>query len=165
MKFSKMKVLLFGNVEELLVMHIRKLVSKDYYGWLRLYMAYAKHYHVTLSDESLSITWGWLMDTAHPTEGVVAENNEELVGLAQYRAMPSPLRGHNIGFVDDLIVLPSFRGQRISEKLFEDIQLTGKRLGWKTIRWITRDNNYHARKVYDRIALKTDWNLYEMDCD
>ena len=146
-------------------MHVRKILSEDYPAWLKLYTIYADHYRTELSSKGLSATWEWLMDKSHPTEGIVAEFNLELVGLAQYRAMPSPLRGHNIGFVDDLVVLPGFRGRKISEKLFENIKLTGQKSGWKTIRWITRDNNYYARQVYDRIALKTDWNLYEMNCE
>lgn len=146
-------------------MKIRKISNEDYNAWLNLYSIYAKHYRIKVSEVGLSTTWGWLMDKGHPTEGVVAETKGEVVGLAQYRAMPSPLRGHNIGFVDDLVVLPSFRGRRISEKLFEHIKLTGRTSGWKTIRWITRENNYHAKSVYDRIAQKTNWNLYEMECD
>ena len=39
----------------------------------------------------------------------------------------------------------------------------GKR-GWGLIRWITRDNNHRARSVYDRVAEKTDWNVYELQC-
>ena len=146
-------------------MNIRKILNEDYEAWLKLYKIYAEHYKVKLSDDGLATTWGWLMDAGHPVEGVVAQNNEELVGLAQYRAMPSPLRGSNIGFIDDLVVLPSFRGNGISERLFENIKLNGRESGWTTIRWITRDNNYHARQLYDRIAIKTDWNLYEMDCE
>lgn len=146
-------------------MKIRKIASDDYDEWLKLYTIYAKHYQIELSKSGLSTTWGWLMDKAHPIEGIVAESNKELVGLAQYRAMPSPLRGHNIGFVDDLVVLPSFRGRRISDKLFENIRLTGIKAGWKTVRWITRDQNYHAKQAYDRIGVKTDWNLYEMDSE
>ena len=146
-------------------MNIRKILNVDYVAWLKLYKIYAEHYQVKLSDDGLATTWEWLMDTEHPVEGVVAEKNEEIVGLAQYRSMPSPLRGRNIGFIDDLVVLPSFRGNGISERLFENIKLNGRESGWKTIRWITRDNNYHARQFYDRIAIKTDWNLYEMDCE
>ena len=146
-------------------MKIRKISSDDYVGWLNLYTIYADHYNIKLSLAEISITWGWLMDRNHPTRGIVAENNEELVGLAQYRAMPSPLRGHDIGFIDDLVVLPSYRGKKISKKLFNKIKLTGVKSGWKTIRWITRDNNYQARCVYDQIGHKTDWNLYEMECE
>jgi len=34
--------------------------------------------------------------------------------------------------------------------------------GWALVRWITRDNNYRARGLYDRLALRSDWITYEM---
>jgi hypothetical protein len=30
------------------------------------------------------------------------------------------------------------------------------------MRWITADDNYRARTLYDRIGKKALWNLYEM---
>ncbi len=40
---------------------------------------------------------------------------------------------------------------------------TGKKAeGWGAMRWITRENNYRARGRYDKLAEKTDWELYEM---
>ena len=29
-------------------------------------------------------------------------------------------------------------------------------------RWITADDNYRARTLYDRVAKKTAWNTYEI---
>ena len=34
--------------------------------------------------------------------------------------------------------------------------------GWSVVRWITADDNYRARTLYDRVARKTSWNLYEL---
>jgi hypothetical protein len=36
---------------------------------------------------------------------------------------------------------------------------------WTKIRWITRDDNYRARALYDKVATKTNWTMYEMDPD
>ena len=85
-------------------MKIRDLVEADYPDWLKLYEAYADHYEMALTPSGLETTWTWLMDDAHPVTGIVAETDAGLVGLAQFRAMPNPLRGHEIGFLDDLVV-------------------------------------------------------------
>jgi hypothetical protein len=37
-----------------------------------------------------------------------------------------------------------------------------KERGWGKIRWITADDNYRARTLYDRVAVKTAWNTYEV---
>jgi GNAT superfamily N-acetyltransferase len=76
--------------------------------------------------------------------------------------MPSPLRGREIGFLDDLFVDPSYRGGGIASALLEAVRAEAKAKDWPVIRWITRDDNYRARAVYDRHAVKTDWNTYEM---
>lgn len=102
------------------------------------------------------------MDTNHPCTGVVALENNVLVGLAHFREMPSPLRGTNIGFLDDLFVLPDRRGGKVASLLINEVKKEGKEKNWAIIRWITRDNNYRARNLYDKISHKTDWNMYEM---
>ena len=76
--------------------------------------------------------------------------------------MPSPLRGKDIGFLDDLYVHPDFRGKKIGEKLIEQLKQISKDKKWNLVRWITRDDNIRAKKVYDKVSSKTNWNLYEL---
>jgi len=76
--------------------------------------------------------------------------------------MPSPLRGKNIGFLDDIVVRPEERGSCVATMLLDELKSIGEQEGWDIIRWITRDNNYRARGLYDKLATKTDWNMYEM---
>jgi ribosomal protein S18 acetylase RimI-like enzyme len=141
---------------------IRSLISDDYTNWIDVYRHYADHYNVSLTKSSITNTWSWLIDEAHPSNCIVAETNMSLVGLAHYRAMPSPLKGKNIGFLDDIIVKPSERGTIAAKLLFDELKIIGRRENWDIIRWITRDDNYRARSFYDKLASKTDWNMYEM---
>ena len=34
--------------------------------------------------------------------------------------------------------------------------------GWTVIRWITAEDNYRARGLYDRVADKTKWATYDI---
>ena len=34
--------------------------------------------------------------------------------------------------------------------------------GWPVTRWITQDNNYRARALYDSLLTRTGWITYEM---
>ena len=145
------------------MINIRALKEDDFEQWLALYHHYADHYQVALNDEIIATSWGWLIDENHPLCAIAAENDEgELIGLAHYRAMPSPLRGAYIGFLDDLIVAPKARGGDVADLLLQNLKSIGAAQGWAIIRWITRDNNYRARSLYDKFATKTDWNMYEM---
>ena len=61
--------------------------------------------------------FAWLLDPGHVCGGLVAETDDGLVGLAHYRSMPSPLRGAEVGFLDDLFVDPERRGLGAGEAL------------------------------------------------
>ena len=76
--------------------------------------------------------------------------------------MPSPLRGKDIGFLDDLFVDPKYRGQKIGEKILNELNKISKSKEWNLIRWITHDDNLRAKTLYDRVAEKTKWDLYEL---
>ena len=140
-----------------------KALEQDHYDqWLTLYHGYADHYRATLTDDGIETTWGWLMDQTHPLTGLVALDGNQLIGLAHFRGMPSPLRGAEIGFLDDLFVDPASRGQQAGELMLMALKEIANDKDWPVVRWITRDNNYRARSLYDRHAIKTDWNTYEM---
>ena len=141
---------------------IRKIKPEDFERWLVVYHYYADHYKIVLTEEGIKTTWEWLLSDLHPLEGLLAEKSDHLVGLAHFRAMPSPLRGRTIGFLDDLVVVPESRGTEAARLLLAELRAIGERQHWDVIRWITKDDNYRARGLYDQVALKTDWNLYEM---
>ena len=142
--------------------YIRPLTSDDYDQWRGLYQGYADFYHVALTKDGVQTTWSWLTDDGHVCTGLVAEQQGQLVGFAHFRGMPSPLRGQMIGFLDDLFVVPDHRSGGAAAALIKAVQAEAKARGWGVVRWITRDHNYRARGLYDKLAEKTDWVLYEM---
>jgi len=141
---------------------IRKLEPSDYEGWAILFSGYAEYYKFNIEDANIKQTWKWINDFDHPLECLAAFEDHQIIGFGHFRAMPSPLRGENIGFLDDLFVDPEYRGNNLGDMLLSAIQKEAKERGWKIIRWITKDNNYRARSLYDKYSQKTDWNVYEM---
>ena len=142
---------------------IRSLAPGDRLDWERLYRGYADFYRVETSAEKLATLFNWLMDAAHPCTGLVAVAEDGgIVGLAHYRAMPSPLRGAEVGFLDDLFVDPDRRGSGAGEALLRHLDEISASRDWGVVRWITRDNNYRARGLYDRLSNRSDWITYEM---
>ena len=155
-----------GKAGEVTPMLIRSLHPDDRKSWERLYRGYAGFYRVETSYDKLATLFDWLMDPAHPCNGLVAEDEgEALIALAHYREMPSPLRGENVGFLDDLFVDPAARGRRAGEAMLRHLDGIAGEQGWAVVRWITRDNNYRARGLYDRLAHRSDWITYEMTGD
>ena len=141
---------------------IRKITIEDKENWKRLYKGYADFYKSPINDKILDTVWSWLMDENHEVKGIVYEINCNLAALAHYRAMPSPLRGKYIGFLDDLYVDPIYRNQKIGQKLMNEIKVISKLEKWDLIRWITRRDNIIAKSLYDKISEKTNWEVYEM---
>ncbi len=142
---------------------IRDIEIKDKEEWEELYQGYADFYKVEITEKILNTLWNWLHDSKHELNGLVFELDKNIVALAHYRRMPSPLRGKDIGFLDDLYVHPDFRGRKIGEDIINKLNEISKERGWGLIRWITRNNNHSAKSLYDRIAKKSTWDVYELD--
>ncbi|WP_135467121.1 GNAT family N-acetyltransferase [Crenalkalicoccus roseus] len=131
--------------------------------WERLYAGYAAFYRATQTPEMRARVWSWLQDPAHEVEGLVAETPEgRAVGLAHYRPFARPLAATTGGFLDDLFVDPEFRGRRVADALIGAVAGIGRERGWSVIRWITADDNYRGRAVYDRLATRTMWITYDL---
>ena len=142
---------------------IRNIEIKDKEQWKKLYHGYADFYQVTISEQILETIWDWLHDTDHDLNALVYEIDNSIVALAHYRRMPSPLRGKYIGFLDDLYVDPQFRGKKIGEKIIKSLNEISKERNWGLIRWITRNDNHNAKSLYDKVAKKSTWEVYELD--
>ena len=130
--------------------------------WQELYRGYATFYERELTDAHAETVWRWLQDPGHELEGRLALVDGRPVGLAHFRRMPSPLRGADIGFLDDLFVDPKARAEGVGRALIEAVAGIARERGWSVVRWLTADDNYRARALYDRLAVKTAWNLYEL---
>ena len=131
-------------------------------AWRRLYDGYATFYKREMTDAIAATVWGWLQDPAHELEGVLAVQDGAPVGLAHYRRMPRPLQGTDIGFLDYLFVEPAARGQRIGERLIGHVSEVARERGWTVVRWLTAEDNQRARALYDRVASKSRFILYEL---
>jgi ribosomal protein S18 acetylase RimI-like enzyme len=113
----------------------------------------------------LDTLWSWIHDESHDVKGLCFEFEGKIVGIAHYRTMPRPIKGQYIGFLDDLFVEPEFRGQQIAQNLITHLKSLSKANNWGGIRWITHSSNENAKKLYDKIANNTGFELYELKGD
>lgn len=142
---------------------VSALSSDDRAQWETLYYGYAEFYNMPMEAQILDTLWSWIFDQNNKFYCLIAKNADgEGLGLMHYREMPSPLRGATVGFLDDLFVSPAIRGQGVVDALFNALNDEAQHHGWPFVRWITADNNYRGRGVYDKIADKTQWLTYQM---
>lgn len=130
-------------------------------GWDALYAAYADYYAVPQTAEMRDRTWNWIVE-GRIICVVALEDAGRPVGLAHLREFLRPLSSTVAGYLDDLFVDPGQRGGGVVDLLFETARTIGREKNWSVIRWITRDDNYRARAVYDRIASRTNWVTYDL---
>ena len=132
--------------------------------WKKLYLGYAEFYKVEMNNQIMQTIWQWIHDDANPFYCIIAKDEQgDLLGFMHFRAMPSPLRGAMVGFLDDLFITPQARGRGVVKALYNELENQGSQKGWPLIRWITADNNYRARAVYDSLSNKTHWVTYQLD--
>ena len=144
---------------------IRQLEQKDKENWTKLYNGYANFYKVPMNSGILDTLWSWIQDESHDVKGLCFELEGKIVGIAHYRTMPRPIKGQYIGFLDDLFLEPEFRGQQIAQKLIGHLKYLSKANNWNGVRWITHSSNENAKKLYDKIANNTGFELYELKGD
>ncbi|WP_304164217.1 GNAT family N-acetyltransferase [Phenylobacterium aquaticum] len=131
-------------------------------AWRALFDGYSTFYKRQLTDPVADAVWAWLTDPLHEVEGRLALVDGAPVGLAHFRRQPRTGFGEDMGYLDDLFVSPDARSGGVGRALIEHVREVGRGRGWRTIRWTTADDNYRARTLYDQLAAKTSWNLYEL---
>ena len=129
--------------------------------WDVLYAAYAEYYKVEQTADMRDRTWGWIIE-GRITCLVALNEDGRPIGLAHIREFLRPLSSTVAGYLDDLFVHPSQRGGGAVHALFEAAAALGRERNWSVIRWITRDDNYRARSVYDKVATRTNWVTYDL---
>jgi GNAT superfamily N-acetyltransferase len=144
---------------------IRPVADRDFFAWHELFEGYCDFYESPLNDEKAVRAWSWFMSPERRAEAIVAVDDETgtLLGLAHYREFVRPLAGGMGLYLDDLFVRPDARGQGVGRALIERVREVGIGRRALVVRWITDENNEAARRLYDRVAQKTDWVTYDLN--
>lgn len=132
-------------------------------AWEELYAGYARFYRTEQTPEMRARVWSWLLSEAEELEAFLAiDDQDRLVGLAHFRQFSRPLSATRGGFLDDLFVAPEARGTGAARALLQALADEAAARGWSVVRWITADDNYRARGLYDKVAARTSWLTYDM---
>lgn len=142
---------------------VRPIAQADHPAWDTLYQGYAEFYGVTQTPEMRDTVWGWLFDDNAQSKGLVAVTDDgTIVGITHYRPFARPLSATTGGFLDDLFVSPDARGLGAADALISGVKAEAAIRGWTVVRWITAEDNYRARAVYDRMSDRTKWVTYDL---
>lgn len=143
-------------------MIVRDLSDADFDGWRELFLAYGVFYETEFSDDHVTAVWRDLLDPEHPETCFVANERGTLVGFAHVQRQYDTFRPGTSWFLDDLFVHPDFRGRSIARQLIDHAKTHAFHNGGGDMKWITAATNKVAMGLYDQIATKTRWVMYEM---
>lgn len=133
-------------------------------AWNRLYAAYADFYRVIQTQQMRDRVWEWVQDESEEVECFLAlDGSGVAVGLAHFRGFARPLAASRGCYLDDLFVDPDARGKGAAQALMNALRTEAQLRGWSVVRWITAEDNYGARAMYDRVSSRTNWLTYDME--
>lgn len=141
---------------------IRPLEAADEQDWRRLWKAYLAFYETELPEAIFGLTWQRLLSgLPHEYSGLIAVKEGKPVGLAHYLFHRSCWLENNACYLQDLYADPEVRGAGIGRALIEAVYQRAEAEGSTEVYWMTQEFNATARRLYDRIADRTPFIIYQ----
>ena len=141
---------------------IRPVGPSDEHEWRRLWAAYLAFYETSLPEKIYALTFQRILSgLPYEYAGFLALVDGRPVGLAHYLFHRSCWHENNVCYLQDLYADPDVRGQGLGRKLIEAVYEKAKSKGSTEVYWMTQEFNTTARTLYDRIADKTPFLIYQ----
>lgn len=142
-------------------MKTRPLSKSDYAAWRRLWDQYLVFYQHELSEAQTQLTFDRLVDDNFGIHGLVLEVDGAVVGISHFSFTHSTWSESQDLYLEDLFVDPAARGKGFGRALIEATAAFGKQHGARKLYWQTHRDNATAQKLYETLAVKSEFVIYE----
>ncbi|SFR92862.1 Ribosomal protein S18 acetylase RimI [Dyella sp. OK004] len=143
---------------------IRPVAHKDFAAWKPLWDGYNAFYgrigETALPDEITQTTWARFFDDNEPVYALVAESDDQLLGLAHYLFHRSTTQIDMSCYMQDLFTTEAARGKGVGRALIHEVYACAQREGSPRVYWQTHETNATAMKLYDQVAEKSGFIVY-----
>ncbi|MAP95237.1 MAG: GNAT family N-acetyltransferase [Ponticaulis sp.] len=145
-----------------MTVEIKPVQRADKDIWARLWTGYLTFYKSELPQSVYDATFDrFFADGPYEPRCLMAWQGEVAVGLVHYMRHRHCWRPEDVIYLQDLFVSPDIRGTGAGRALIEAVYAAGDDLGCPTVYWTTAEDNHTARKLYDRVATKTEFIKYQ----
>lgn len=146
-------------------MRIREVAAADKAQWQALWAGYQAFYgYADRAQGFFDTAFGRLMSgQAGEFRGLVADDDGQLLGLTHYVFHPNLWRPEGVCYLQDLFTLPAARGRGVARALIEAVAEAARARGAANLYWLTAEDNYAGRMLYDRVAARTPFIKYQRD--
>ena len=140
---------------------IRPLRESDREAWNALFQGYINFYEAKVPDDVIELTWKRLTGRQDGFLGLVAvDDNDHPIGLAHVVFHPSTWSATSYCYLEDLFVDRNARRHGVGRALIKAVYEEADKRGSDRTYWATKQDNSHARRVYDRVGVLTPFVQY-----
>ena len=141
---------------------VRPLAAADRTGWQALYRGYQGFYGFhDRPDGFYDAAFARLKGgEARDFHGLLAEADGVPLGLAHYVFHPNLWRPEGVCYLQDLFTAPAARGQGAGRALIAAVYAAADAAGVPSVYWLTAEDNYPGRMLYDRVGVKSPFIRY-----
>jgi ribosomal protein S18 acetylase RimI-like enzyme len=148
-------------------MIVRDASEGDREAWFRLWRDYCATYPGgAVSDAVTDETWRRILEPAQPIYSLLlctaGEDGTAVAGFAHYVLHPNSWTDRLSCYMEDLYVAPEARRRGFAATLIEALAARGREQGWHVLYWVAAEGNAPARRLYERVARRTDFVRYDI---
>ncbi len=143
---------------------IRPVQAMDFAKWKPLWDGYNAFYgrkeETALPEPITTMTWSRFFDGYEPMHALVAEQGDQLLGLAHFLFHRSTIALGPVCYLQDLFTAEAARGKGIGRALIEEVYRYAADAGSSRVYWNTHKTNATAIKLYDKLAEESGFLVY-----
>lgn len=143
---------------------IRPVIRADREHWEKLWVGYNEFYGrsgpTALDPAVTDMTWERFFDSYEPVHALVAEQGEDILGLAHFLFHRSTISIQPVCYLQDLFVEKDARGKGVARALIEAVYERAQAVSASRVYWQTHESNETAMKLYDKLAEKSGFVVY-----
>jgi GNAT superfamily N-acetyltransferase len=147
-------------------MAVRPVRPDDYTSWRQLWLAYNAFYGRegvnALPEEITTLTFSRFFESGEPVHALVAEDDDQLVGLAHFLFHRSTSERACVCYLEDLFTAPSARRRGVAQALIEAVCDRARAKGSTSAYLLTQNSNTVARRLYDRLGVNSGFIAYRL---
>ncbi len=141
---------------------IRALGTDDFDRWLELWAAYLDFYRGEVDATTTEATFAKLCERRDGLFGLAGLGADgRLVGFAHCILHPSTWSRQPYCYLEDLFVERHARGTGVARELLWAVYEEADRKGAARVYWETQEFNSPARSLYDQVAHRASFIVYE----
>jgi GNAT superfamily N-acetyltransferase len=143
---------------------VRPVAPADLDQWQALWAGYNAFYGRTgataLAHDITQATWSRFFDPYEPVFALVAERDNQLLGLTHYLMHRSTTAIEPSIYLQDLFTTDEARGQGVGRALIEAVYANARTANIARVYWQTHESNMTAMRLYDKLAKKSGFIVY-----